>query len=280
MSIIIDGKEYYGIIYKIENLLTHEVYIGQTTELQGFNGRYRSKGVGIERVYNYHNSRRNSGVYYNHHLLKSIEKYGFDMFVVDEIFDIALTFDELNDKEAFYVKQFDSYYNGYNQTFGGDNKIGHETPHGKGRRDSIRVCQISLDSKLIKVWDSFGDIQRELGISKGSVANVCTGRKGTAGGFVWVYEKDYDKTEDYSRVRKIRGGGNFTKPILLLDSSNNVIQEFVSAIEAGAAFEISKQEVSKICRHQRKKPKYNLVFKSEYIEEQRLNVRELYEEAS
>lgn len=274
MSIIINDKEYYGIIYKIENIITNEIYIGQTTVRDGFNGRYRCKGVGIERVYKFHKSRKNRGLDYNQHLLNSIEKYGFDAFVINEIFDTADTFDELNDKEAFYVKQFNSYYKGYNQTFGGDSKSGHETPHGKDRKDSIRVCQISLDSKLIKVWDSFGDIQRELGISKGSVSNVCIGRKGTAGGFVWVYEKDYDKNKDYSRVQKIRGGGNFTKPILLLDSNNNIIREFVSAVETGVVLGISKQEVSKICKHQRKTPKYNLVFKSEYIEEQRLSVRD------
>ena len=56
-----------------------------------------------------------------------------------------------------------------------------------------------------------------------------------------------------------------------------IIQEFISAIEASEVLGISKQEVSRICKHQRKKPKYNLVFKREYIEEQRLSVRELCE---
>ena len=280
MSIVINGKEYYGIIYKIENVLTHEVYIGQTTESQGFNGRYRNKGAGIERVYKFHKSKKKSGLSYNQHLLGSIEKYGLAAFFVDEVFDTALTFDELNDKEAFHVKQFDSYYNGYNQTFGGDNKIGHETPHGKDRKDSIRVCQISLDSKLIKIWDSFGDIQRELGISKGSVANVCTGNKKTAGGFVWAYEKDYDPSKNYSRIPKIKDGGKGTKPILLLDKNGNVLQEFFSGSKASKELGISTQEISRICKHIRKNPKYNLVFKSEYMEEQRLNVRESYDKAS
>lgn len=278
MSIIIDGKEYYGIIYKIENMLTHEVYIGQTIEPQGFKGRYRNKGVGIERVYKFHNYRKNSGKGYNQHLFGSIEKYGFDAFTVDEVFDTALTFEELNDKEAFYVKQFDSYYHGYNQTFGGDSKPGHETPHGKDRKDSIRVCQISLDNKLIKIWDSFGDIQRELGISKGSVVNVCTNRTKTAGGFVWTYEKDYDPNKDYSRIP--RDKSNRMKSILWTDENNNILREFCSGLEASEELGISKQEVSRICLHQRKVPKYNLMYKSEYMEEQRLNVKESYAEAS
>lgn len=277
MSIIINGKEYYGIIYKIENIINHKVYIGQTIEQNGFNGRYCCNGKGIERVYNYHKNRKNRNADYNPHLLNAIEKYGFDSFIVDEVFDVALSPDELNDKEMFYIKQFDSFYNGYNRTLGGDGTLGYKMPHGKNNKYSMRLYQISSDNELIKIWDSLGDAKRELGISGGSISNVCTGRKGTAGGFVWVYEKDYDENKDYSRILKIRGGGNFTKPILLLDSNHNIIQEFVSAVEAGATLGMSKQEVSRICKHQRKNPKYNLVFKSEYMEEQRLNVGGLYE---
>ena len=280
MSVIINDKEYYGIIYKIENKINKKVYIGQTTEKNGFNGRYCCDGIGIERVYNYHNNRKNRGNNYNSHLLNAIEKYGFDSFIVDEIFDVALSSDELNNKEMFYIRQFDSFHNGYNCTLGGEGILGYKSLSGKDNKFSMRVCQISPNNKLIKVWNSFGDIQRELGISKGSVSNVCTGRKETAGGFVWVYEKDYDENKNYSRIPKPRGGGNFTKPILLLDSNDNIIQEFISAVKAGLYLGISKQEVSRICKHQRKNPKYKLVFKSEYIEEQRLNVEGSYEKAS
>ena len=280
MSITIDNKEYYGIIYKIENTINNKVYIGQTTEKTGFNGRYCCNGKGIERVYNFHNSRKHRCLTYNLHLLSAIEKYGFDSFSVDEVFDVALSPSELNSKEVFYIQQFDSFHNGYNGTPGGGSDFGYKRVSGKDDKHSVRVCQISPNNKLIKIWNSFGDIQRELGISKGSVANVCVGRNETAGGFVWVYEKDYDENKDYSRIPKIRGGGRFTKPILLLDLNNNIVQEYSSAVNAGMHLGISKQEVSRICKHQRKNPKYKLVFKSEYIEEQRLNVKESYNIAS
>ena len=280
MSIIIDNKEYYGIIYKIENMINHKVYIGQTTDKKGFNGRYCCNGNGVERVYNFHNNRKKRNLLYNSHLLNAIEKYGFDSFMVDEVFDVALSPHELNNKEILYIKQFDSFRNGYNNTPGGGSDLEYKQISGKDNKQSIQVCQISPNNKLIKIWNSFGDIQRELGISKGSVANVCTGRKETAGGFVWVYKKDYDENKNYSRIPKTRGGGNFTKPILLLDSNNNIIQEFISAIEASSCLGISKQEISKICKHQRKNPRYKLVFKSEYIGEQRLNVEESYAKAS
>ena len=48
----INNLEVYGVIYKITNKVNNKVYIGQTTRC--FNKRYDSKGVGVERVYNYH----------------------------------------------------------------------------------------------------------------------------------------------------------------------------------------------------------------------------------
>lgn len=271
MSVVIEGKEYYGIIYKIENIINHHVYIGQTTVQEGFNGRYDGRGSGIERVYNVHNSRKNSGMYYNKHLLGAIKQYGFDAFVVDEVFDTALTFDELNNKEIFYIKQFDSYHNGYNATPGGRSIPSDKMPSGKDCDSSKQVCQISINGVLIKTWDSISCAARELGISKGSIGNVCLGHKKTAGGFVWVYEKDYNPDNDYSRVPKIKDGGTGTKQVLLLDENNNILQEFYSVNHTGKELGISGQEVSKICTHKRKNPIYNLIFKSEYMEEQRLS---------
>lgn len=281
MSVIIDNKEYYGIIYKIENTINHKVYIGQTTQKRGFKDRYCRKGQGIERVYNSYLRDKKHNRSYNIHLFNAIKKYGFNAFTVDEIFDVASTEHELNEKEMFYIKQFDAFNNGYNSTLGGEGMSGYQPPTGRNHKQSIRVCQINPNGELIKVWDSFGDIHRELGLAKGAIANVCAGRKETSGGFVWAYERDYDPNKNYSRIPKTRGSGARTnKPILLLDSNNEIIQEFISAVEASKVLEISKQEISKICKCQRKKPKYNLIFKSEYIEEQRLNVRDSYKKTS
>ena len=131
MGIIINNKEYYGIIYKIENTITHKIYIGQTTHPKGFNGRYYYKGIGIERVYRDLLSKCKRGERYNQYLLRSIETCGFNAFVVDEIFDTALTIEELNEKESYYIKKFDSYENGYNMSFGGDSISGYHKPNGK-----------------------------------------------------------------------------------------------------------------------------------------------------
>lgn len=121
--LIVDGVEVYGIIYKILNKDNGKLYIGQTTRKNGFNGRYNCKGIGIERVYNLYVSKRKSGDTYNKYLLSSIEKYGFDNFEVDEIFDIAYTKDELNNLEYMYIAIYNCMNReyGYNFRAGGDN---------------------------------------------------------------------------------------------------------------------------------------------------------------
>ena len=73
----------YGIIYKIRNNINGKVYIGQTTETNGFNGRYHGKGKDIEKVYNHYISREKYNRNYNVHLLNAIRQYGFMAFTVN-----------------------------------------------------------------------------------------------------------------------------------------------------------------------------------------------------
>ena len=282
MSIIIDGKEYCGIIYKIENKITHKIYIGQTTHPKGFNGRYYYKGVGIERVYHDLVSKKERNERYNKYLLRSIEKCGFDAFIVNELLDTARTIEELNEKETYYIKKFDSYKNGYNMSFGGDSMSGYHRPSGKDCPNSKRICQISLDGRLIKVWDSATDAHKELGVCLATVSNVCHrkgGRNGaaikTAGGYVWVFEEDYDPYKDYSINRPRQNMGHGSKVVFLLSEDGNIIQEFYSINEASRELGICVESVRQICNHKFKNPRFNLKYKNEYIEEQRLSEKGL-----
>ena len=280
MSITIDGIEYAGIIYKIENRITHEVYIGQTTNSRGFDGRYDFKGKGIERVHKYLKGNQDRGERHNQHLRRSIEKFGYDAFDVTEVFDVAHSYEELNNKEAHYIKLFNSYKNGYNQTFGGDSISGYKRPSGKDCPNSKRVCQIGLDGKLIAVWDSITIASMALNIDISSISDVCHCKKKTAGGFAWALEKDYDPNTDYSRTRQKKDWGRGTKPVLWLDDEGHIIREFYSLNSVSEVLDICPQSTSDICNHKTKHPKFNLVFKSEYMEEQRLSVRGLCDQAS
>lgn len=125
----IGNIECYGIIYKIKNKINGKIYIGQTIQEKGFNGRYNANGQGIERVYNYHMKNLKSCYSFNSHLLNSIEKYGFESFEVDEIFDIAFSREELNIKEKCWISIYKSNdrRHGYNIKEGGSGEIPKES---------------------------------------------------------------------------------------------------------------------------------------------------------
>lgn len=279
VSIVIDHLEYYGIIYKVTNIITNESYIGQTTEAKGYAGRYKARGSGVERIYNFHAARKRRKRQYNHRIVEAVEQYGFDAFVVDEVFDVAMTAEELNFKENAYIKQFDCICHGYNLASAGNANHKRENLPGQMATWTKRVCQISPTGELIKIWNSLHEAAKTLGLHQGAMSNVCRGRKETSGGFVWIYESDYDPSFDYSRIPKTRGGGKASsKPLLLFDENGQIIREFGSAVEASQCLGISKQEISKICLGIRKTPKCQLMFKSKYIEEQRLSVEGLTDE--
>lgn len=52
---------------------------------------------------------------------------------------------------------------------------------------SKKVAQYSLDGKLVRVWNSLHEIQRETGFLMQGVSDCCLGKKKTYKGFIWKY---------------------------------------------------------------------------------------------
>ena len=127
--------EVYGIIYLIRNKINGKCYVGQTQEEKGFDGRYNCLGEEIEKVYNYHKSKKEHNRGYNKHLLRSIEKYGFEAFEINKYLDYAFSLEELNIKEKVYIQLYDSFENGYNETLGGEGVEGFS--HSEETRQKI-----------------------------------------------------------------------------------------------------------------------------------------------
>lgn len=96
---------YFGI-YSITNVVTGDMYIGQT--IQDFEKRWKS-----------HISALNRGNHDNEYLQRSWNKYGEDAFKFKAIY-YCDELDILNDLEKYYIKKYDTYNNGFNMTEGGD----------------------------------------------------------------------------------------------------------------------------------------------------------------
>lgn len=91
-------------IYKIENLVNHICYIGQSRNIEK---RFRQHKNAI-----YDND-------INHYpLYKAIKKYGLENFSFEILEECSI--EELNIKEKYWIEKFNSFNNGYNQTIGGD----------------------------------------------------------------------------------------------------------------------------------------------------------------
>ena len=88
-------------VYKITNLVNNKVYIGQTTR-------------GIKARFNRH-IRDAMSERLGTHFARAIRKYGAKNFVIDVI-DTAYSQEELNQKEQYWIREYDSITHGYNET--------------------------------------------------------------------------------------------------------------------------------------------------------------------
>lgn len=264
----VDGKEVYGIIYKITNTVNNKSYIGQTINKRGFRGRYYATGKNnADRVYKYLLQGKNSGRYYNSYLLHSLEKYGLEAFEITEVLDTAQSQEELNKKEIYYIQFYDSFNNGYNMNKGGEGSSGTDYMKGFDNPMSTPITQLSLDGKFIKEWGSFGEIRRS-GLNVPNIEQVCNGKNTKAYESLWMYSKDYDPNKEYYWKPP-----SCYKTIILLDDNNQIIQEFHSLAECARMLHIDRRTARDSCKQRFENPKYKLRYKDEYIEEQRLNER-------
>lgn len=65
---------------------------------------------------------------------------------------------------------------------------------------SKRVCQYSLVGNLIAIFNSISETSRKLGISVADISNCCNGKRKTAKGYKFVYERDYIKKDESKQL--------------------------------------------------------------------------------
>ena len=120
--------------------------------------------------------------------------------------------DELDDKEIWFIKELDTFNNGYNLTTGGTNnyKVSEETKikmseaalkrernpmQGKSHSDETKqllrikaskaIIQYNIDGSVIKEWESTKLAGQTLGIDASSITKVILGKRKKAGGYIW-----------------------------------------------------------------------------------------------
>ena len=124
-------------IYKIENLINHKIYIGQSNN--------------PERRWQDHLSCTVKG---NSLIRNAILKYGKDNFS----FEVIGWFEDYNEKEKFYIKEYSSLApEGYNLTVGGE-----EPPQGSGENNNFAKISNETAALIKQDLKNFNILRKDI----------------------------------------------------------------------------------------------------------------------
>lgn len=93
---------------------------------------------------------------------------------------------------------------------------------------SRKIAMYALDGKLIKVFDSGGQIEKEYGIRSASISRVCLGQRSQTHGYIFKFVGEARK-----KILRANSPSQTKKPVLQLDLQGNVIAEYESTMSAG-----------------------------------------------
>lgn len=128
-----------GFIYKITNQVNKKIYVGQTKQT-------------IRRRFRGHKQAAKDNKKSSYKLYNAMNKYGADKFSIEVIETVqASTVSELksllNEREIYWIKQYDSYNSGYNSNLGGSAPV-------TGEKAAMKISK-SRDKKERELFDSF-----------------------------------------------------------------------------------------------------------------------------
>ena len=188
-------------IYKITNTLNGEVYIGQTQHTTEI--RFKSH---LQAYY----GNKESVLY------RAFDKYGLENFTVETLEECEI--DHLDEREAYWIKQYNSFNQGYNSTLGGH----------IGRR-------LELDTgKILELWGNewnITNIAHFFKVSHEAIKN----RLITLG----VSEIELNSRHVGTLMKEV---------VAICFETRNIIAEFSSTVEASQWANTQPSQISNACR--------------------------------
>lgn len=201
-----------GIIYKVINTKTDEIYIGATTKSLNERKIDHIQKSNIGKGYKFHNA---------------ISTYGIDSFKWEQI-DTASNNDELASKEIKYISEYNSFEKGLNGDRGGSVKK--------------TVYKYNLDGSLNQTFEDLTSASNTIDVRKQDISRACWSVNHALGGYLWSY--------DY-RVPYIPESDNRKKEVIQYSVDGNLLARYISASEASRKSGISKTCITRCCRGER-----------------------------
>lgn len=244
-------------IYKFQNLITKEVYIGQSVNLEERYQRHQRDFItGTTDFY------------------KGVQQWGWNNFSY-EILELCSK-DDLNNRESYWIDFYDSFYNGYNETKGGSNKwsvneddikklyliglspkeiqnklnIGLSTvykyiscyPEFQATQSVNEIFQYSTQGEFIQKWASRKEAARNLHIDPAAIGKAISGERQSAGGFLW--RSNYYDHIPLAEISKLKS----SMAVCQYDQNLNLINTFKTAAHAARAVNGDASLIRRVCK--------------------------------
>ena len=174
-------------IYKITNKINGKIYIGQSINIER---RWQ------QHIYEAKNCNQVASQYAIH---KAFQKYGVENFIF-EIIELTSS-QTLNDREKYWIKYYNTYNNGYNETQGGNTGPrlqGEKNPKAKLKNKDVQIIR---DRLLLgeTPGEVYPDFQER--ISKSAFSKIWRGETWKE---INIEAIEYVKTEEYLSNMKRR----------------------------------------------------------------------------
>lgn len=159
-------------IYKFTNP-KGKVYIGKSKHIEKRKKDYKSENIFQQRK-----------IYY------SIKKYGLENHEFEVIEECLL--DDLEEREKYWIEQYNSVEEGLNLTYGGDGGKNSKESEELRRVNSMKsILQYDLDGNFIKEHRGASEAIDDIGYGQSNNINDCArGKYRSTYNFQWVYKKE------------------------------------------------------------------------------------------
>lgn len=151
-------------IYKITNKINNHCYIGQSINIYDRWKHEKSDAF------------REQSKSYNYPLSRALRKYGVENFTFEILEECSR--EDLNKKEIEYVKKFNSYNDGYNQTLGGDGTKGFQIK--LSNEDIYEIYKLLLNEEITQ-----NDIAKKYGVGIDTISEINHGKTRILDGFTF-----------------------------------------------------------------------------------------------